>query len=95
MKVRLAKAEGAFGRSCQLFEDVGGEITMKDDDIITFLTDGYPGANEEEPIAVVYSKPKETTPQPKAPVPQPTAPVSLLAPPGFSRRIEATRAGEL
>ena len=29
---------------------------MEDDDIITFLTDGYPGACEEEPMAVVYSK---------------------------------------
>ena len=59
LKSHLSKAEGASGRSCQLFEDEGGEITMKDDDNITSLTDSYPGASEEEPIAVVYSKPKE------------------------------------
>lgn len=82
LKAHLAKAEGASGRSCQLFEDGGGEITMKDDDIIIFLTDSYPGASEEEPIAVVYSKPRETTSQP-------TAAVSPLAPRGFSKRIEA------
>ena len=57
-----------LGRSFQLFEDVAGEITTKDDDIITFLTDGYPGACKEEPMAVVYSKPKETKSQPKTPV---------------------------
>ena len=56
LKACLSKAEGALGRSFQLFEDLGGEITMEDDDIITFLTDGYPGACEEEPMAVVYSK---------------------------------------
>ena len=67
---------------------------MKDDDIITFLTDDYPGACEEEPMAVVYSKPKGTKSQPKAPVSQPTAAVSPL-PPGFSKRIEATKEGEL
>ena len=99
LKARLSRAEGALGRSFQLFGDVGGEIIMKDDDIITFLTDDYPGACEEEPMAVVYSKPKETkshpVSQPKAPVSEPTAAVSPLAPPGFSKRIEATRAGEL
>ena len=95
LKSRLSKAEGASGRSCQLFEDEGGEITMKDDDIITSLTNSYPGASEEEPIAVVYSKPKETTSQPKAPVSRPTAAVSPPAPPGFSKRIEATSRGEL
>jgi len=68
---------------------------MKDDDIITFLTDDYPGTCEEEPMAVVYSKPKETTSQPKAPVSRPTAAVLPLAPPGFSKRIEATSEGEL
>ena len=56
LKARLAKAEGALDRSFQLFEDVGSEIKMKDDDIITFHADGYPGACEEEPMAVVYSK---------------------------------------
>ncbi|KIJ94837.1 hypothetical protein K443DRAFT_11821 [Laccaria amethystina LaAM-08-1] len=75
LKARLAKAEGASGRSFQLFEDVEGEITMKDDDIITFLTDGYPGASEEEPIAAVYSKPKETPSHPKDPISQPLAAV--------------------
>ena len=98
LKARLAKAEGALGRSFQLFEDVGGEITMKDDDIITFLTDGYPGAYEEEPMAVVYSKPKETkshaVPQPKAPVSRPIAVDSRL-PFQFSKRIEAASDGEL
>ena len=117
-----------MGRNFQLFEDVGGEITMKDDDIITFLTDGYPGACEEEPMAVLYSK-KETKSQPKAPVSQPTAAVSQPTaavsqptaavsqptaavsqptaavsqptaavsprPPGFSKRIAATKDGEL
>ena len=94
LKACLSKAEGALGRSFQLFEDVGGEITMKDDDIITFLTDDYPGACEGEPMAVVYLKPKETKSQPKAPVSHPTAAVSPL-PPGFSKRIEATEEGEL
>ena len=90
-----------MGRNFQLFEDVGGEITMKDDDIITFLTDGYPGACEEEPMAVLYSKPKETKSQPKAPVSQPTAAVSQPTaavsprPPEFSKRIAATKDGEL
>ena len=95
MKARLAKAEGALGRSFQLFEDVGGEITMKDDNFITFLTDDYPGACEEEPMAVLYSKPEETQSQRKAPVSQPTAAVSPLAPPGFSKRIVAVETGEL
>ena len=67
---------------------------MKDDDIITFLTDGYPGACEEEPMAVVYSKLKETKSQPKTPVSQPMAAVSLL-PPGFSKCIEATSNSKL
>ena len=78
MKACLAKAEGALGRSFQLFEDVGGEITMKDDDIITFPAEGYPGACEEEPMAVVYSKPKETKSQRKAPILQRKAPFSQL-----------------
>ena len=75
---------------------------MKDDDIITFHADGYPGACEEEPMAVVYSKPKETKSQRKspvlqrkAPVSQPTAVVSSLAPPDFSKLIEAIKDGEL
>jgi hypothetical protein len=85
LKARLAKAEGASGRSFQLFEDEGGEIIMKDDDIITFLTDSYPGASEEEPMAVVYSKPKET----------PSQPLAAVSPLGFSKRIRATEAGEL
>ena len=102
MKACLAKAEGALGRSFQLFEDVGGEITMKDDDIITFPAEGYPGACEEEPMAVVYSKPKETKSQRKAPILQRKAPFSQLtaavwplAPPDFSKCIEACNDGEL
>jgi len=94
LKACLSKAEGASGRSFQLFEDACGEITMKDDDIITFLTDSYPGASGEEPIAVVYSKLKETISEPKAAIPRPTAPVSPL-PPGFSKRIKAYIGGEL
>jgi len=94
LKAHLAKAEGASGRNFQLFEDEGGEITMKDDDIITFLADSYPGASGEEPMAVVYSKPKETTPELRSPVSQATPAVSPL-PPGFSKRIKAVDSGEL
>ena len=75
---------------------------MKDDDIITFHADGYPGACKEEPMAVVYSKPKETKSQRKAPILQRKAPFSPLtaavwplAPPDFSKCIEACSDGEL
>ena len=41
-------------RVWNLFEDEGGDSTMKDGDTVARLSDNYPGVSGEEPLAIVY-----------------------------------------
>ena len=47
-------------RVCNLFEDEGGESTMKDGDAVALFSDNYPGISKEEPLAIVYGLQKDT-----------------------------------
>jgi len=61
LKYCIMEAEGVSpDRVCNLFEDEGGERTMKGGDTVALLSDNYPGVSEEEPLAIVYGPQKYT-----------------------------------
>jgi len=60
LKYCIMEVEGVNpDRICNLFEDEGGENTMKDGDAIALLSDNYPGVSKEEPLAIVYALQKD------------------------------------
>jgi hypothetical protein len=62
LKYCIMEAEGISpDRVCSLFEDEGGESTMKDGDTVALLSDNYPGFSKEEPLAIVHGPQKDAT----------------------------------
>ncbi|EDR09530.1 uncharacterized protein LACBIDRAFT_293807 [Laccaria bicolor S238N-H82] len=62
LKYCITKAEGVSpDRVCDLFEDEGGDSTLKDGDTVALLSDSYPGVSKEEPLAIVYGVQKDAT----------------------------------
>lgn len=62
LKYCIMGAEGVSpDRVCDLFEDEGGESTLKDDDTVALISDNYPGVSKEEPLAIVYGPQKDAT----------------------------------
>ena len=59
LKACIAKAEGlvtpghALYKDMELFEDMNGDAAMSDADVISFLSDTYPGSDESDPVALV------------------------------------------
>ena len=62
LKQCIMEAEGVSpDRVCNLFEDEGGESTMKDGDTVALFSDNYPGVSKEEPLAIVYGLQRDAT----------------------------------
>ena len=63
LKYCIMEAEGVSpDRVCNIFEDEGGESTMKDGDTVALFSDNYPGISKEEPLAIVYGLQKDADP---------------------------------
>ena len=62
LKYCITEAEGVSSdRVCNLFEDEGGESTLKDGDTVALFSNNYPGITKEEPVAIVYGLQKDAT----------------------------------
>jgi len=60
LKCRIATVEGISTLDMRLYEEVGSDEPMIDSQRISLLAGGYPGHNEERPMAVVYAINKDT-----------------------------------
>jgi hypothetical protein len=54
LKIFIIKSEDVSGHNIQLFEDEDSEPAMKDSDVLTLLSDMFPGFVEDRPIAITY-----------------------------------------
>ena len=54
LKNRIIISEDLSSHNVQLYEDEGSESAMNDSDVLTFLSDVFPGFIEDRPIAITY-----------------------------------------
>ena len=54
LKNFIIMSEGISGHNVQLFEDEDTESATRDSDVLTLLSDTFPGFTEDRPIAVTY-----------------------------------------
>ena len=54
LKNFIIMSEGISGHNVQLFEDEGSELAMNDSDVLTLLSDMFPGFTEDRSIAITY-----------------------------------------
>ena len=54
LKNRVITSEDLSGHNVQLFEDESSDSAMNDSDVLTLLSDTFPGFIEDRPIAITY-----------------------------------------
>ena len=54
LKNFIIMSEGISGHNVQLFEDEDTESATRDSDVLTLLSDTFPGFTEDRPIAITY-----------------------------------------
>jgi len=54
LKNHIIKSEDVSGHNAQLFEDEASNSAMNDSDVLTLLSDTFPGFIEDQPIAITY-----------------------------------------